>query len=116
MSFIYPRVVIITRSAVATEFGKGEYSGESSAKEQIVAENIPASIQLRNPSGKPETGLPGDTSRKSNWRVLIPLNALGHGVVKTRDIITDDLGERYQVSANYYNSLGANFLAEKLET
>ena len=113
-SFIYPRTISVSRAAVAVEFGASPYSGESQAEESFVIQGVPASIQLKRPSGKQETGLPAGAA-KTTWRVFIPLGAMDFTIVKTRDIVTDDLGNRFQVLANYANSMGAAWLVEKLE-
>lgn len=115
MSFLYSRVVAISRAAVAAEFGQSPYSGESPGSETVIASGLSASIQMKATGNRPDAGLPADASKKTYWRILIPLSQLAPGIVKTRDIITDDLGERYTVTSNYFSSLGANFLAEKLE-
>jgi len=115
MSFIYPRTLRISRPAVSVELGLSEYSGESSVKEECIAENIPASIQFKRPSGKPEAMLPADAA-KTTWRIFIPLGALALGAVQTRDIITDDLSARYQVDSPYWNSLGHALTCTRLET
>jgi hypothetical protein len=48
--------------------------------------------------------------------VLMPLSAgVTVGSVLRGDIVTDDAGQRYQVWAPYINSLGPNFLVERLE-
>lgn len=115
MSWIYPRRVAITRPQVELPLGAGPYSAEALTKEIPVAANIPASIQLKGGSRRPDPMLPADTSSKTLWRVFIPAPALADGTVQTRDILTDDLGQRYQVIGPYWNSLGYNLLVERLE-
>jgi hypothetical protein len=114
MSFLYPRTVTITRSNAQTGFGAIGYGGVTKANETLIAANLPASIQLQKSRGGQEAGLPADTS-KVYWKVLIPLAAAAKGLIQARDIVTDDLGERYQVAAPYWNSLGHNLLCERLE-
>jgi hypothetical protein len=116
MSFVYPRVISLSRSNVPIDTGTAnEYSGVRPDKEMLVAENVPASIQLLNPKSKPVTNLPADTSGRTYWRVLIPLGALALGAVETHDIVTDELGARYDVIGPYFNSLGYALLVERLE-
>ncbi len=50
------------------------------------------------------------------WQIFIPAWSLGLGAIEDRDIIADDLGERYQVQASYWNSLGYNCTCERLQT
>lgn len=114
MSFLYPRTVAITRQAVSTGGGVKGYSGMQPSQESSIAAGLPASIQLAKERGKPEANLPAD-SGKTLWKVLMPLSAVTLGTIQSRDIITDDLGARYQVIGPYWNSLGYNLLCERLE-
>lgn len=116
MSFLYPRTIAITRPTDNTAPGyNSQYSGSTPAQETPIASDLPASIQLKKDRGRPETGLPGDTSAKSQWTILIPLGAAALGTIQTWDVATDDLGVRYQVVAPYWNSLGYALLTERLE-
>ncbi|HZQ41357.1 MAG TPA: hypothetical protein VFA87_11200 [Rhizomicrobium sp.] len=114
-SFLYPRTIKITRPGAQTGVGfNPAYAAEQQAEETKIACNIPASIQARSSGGRNPVGLPGD-SAMNMWRVLTPLGALADGQVKNRDLIYDDLGRKFQVSADYTNSLGADFIVERLE-
>lgn len=116
MSFLYPRTITITRPGAQTGVGfQGAYAADQKANETVIATGIPASIQARSAGGRNPVGLPGD-GKDQTWRVLVPKSALAMGVVKNRDIITDDLGNRLQVLADYANSLGANFICQRLES
>lgn len=114
MSFLYPRTVAITRPVTTSGVGAVPYGGVNAADETSVATGLAASIQLQKALGGDEAGLPADTS-KARWRVLIPKSAAALGLIAARDIVTDDLGQRYQVVAPYFNSLGHNLLCERLE-
>jgi hypothetical protein len=115
MSFIYPRTIAITRpvSDVAPGYTPN-YSGVEPTDETAVASGLPASIQLKKERGKPDPNLPADAG-KTFWTVLIPLGYAQNGLIQTNDIITDDLGQRYQVTGPYWNSLGYALLVERLE-
>ncbi|MGF7131914.1 hypothetical protein P3T40_003397 [Paraburkholderia sp. EB58] len=116
MSFLYPRTIAITRPNNAVQAGYNpSYSGLSPSQETPIASDLPASIQLKKDRGRPDTGLPGDTSAKSQWTILIPRSKAALGTIETWDVITDDLNVRYQVLAPYWNSLGYALLAERLE-
>lgn len=118
MSFIYPRKVSIVRPVSGRGLGKVGYNGQrpgNQQHEQSVAEKLPASIQLMKGMGRPASGLPGDAAQKTIWRILIPLSAIANGAIKTHDVVIDDLGERYDVTAAYWNSLGYGLLTEKLD-
>lgn len=116
MSFIYPRVVSISRPAAQTGVGAIGYGGQTKATETQVAQALPASIQAKKEGSRPDAGLPGDASKRTYWRVFIPAASLAKGQILARDIVTDDLGTRYQVLAPYWNSLGHNLMCELLET
>lgn len=115
MSFLYPRTIAITRPVAQTGVGAVGYGGLQAASETQVAAGLPASIQFEKDRGKPMADIPGDAG-KTLWHVLMPLSAAALGLIKTRDIVTDDLGQRYQVITPYWNSLGHNLLVERLET
>lgn len=116
MSFIYPRVIRITRPGEQPEAVGWQGQSPSSQRplETQVACDIPASIQAKSAGGSNPVGLPGD-GKSNQWRVLTQLGELEDGQVKDRDIIYDDLGRRFQVIADYSNSLGANFIVERME-
>ena len=112
MGFIYPRVISISRPGAQTGAGAVGYGGQVPSNETNVASNIPASIQHKRYFGK-LAGLPGDVGRSSDWQILF--TGVAQGAVQNRDIVTDDLGNRYQISAAYWNSMGWNCAAEILE-
>lgn len=114
MSFLYPRTVAVTRQAPVTGGGVKGYSGVQPAQESPVASGLPASIQLSRDRGRTEANLPAD-SGKTLWKVFIPAAYAPLGLLQSRDILTDDLGARYQVLGMYWNSLGHNLLCERLE-
>lgn len=114
MSFLYPRMVSISRESVDPSVGAVGYGGVSRTNEDVIATDLPASIQLKQGRGGPEAGLPADAA-KTVWRIFIPRAAAALGAIETRDIVTDDLGQRYQVSGAYWNSLGHNLLCQLLE-
>ncbi len=115
MSFLYPRLIAITRPAAQTGVGfQADYAGDQKATETPVADTIRASIQLRREGQSNPVKLPGDGSRP-NWDIFIPKRALACGTVLQRDIVTDDQNERYQVLANAWDSLGYRLRCEKLE-
>lgn len=112
MSFLYPRTIKIMRPGAQSGIGAVGYGGQQPADETLVAKNIAASIQAKKEGAKPGPGLPGDISKRTLWKILFNLP---NGTVRDRDIIIDDLGVRYQVMSPYWNSMGYQLLAEKLE-
>lgn len=112
MSFMYPRTIAITRSAVADapSLTPG-YSGLDWTAETPVESGIAASIQLDRQGKENPAGLPSDV-KVTMWRIFFkrPL-----GLLQERDVITDDQGLRYKVIAPYWNSLGYNALCDRLD-
>lgn len=115
MSFLYPRTVTVTRPGTQPGFGAQGYGGELPSTETAVASNLPASIQFYRERGPNEARLPGDM-QKTYSRAYIPASAAANGLIKTRDILTDDLGQRWAVVQPYWNSLGFSLMVERLET
>ena len=116
MSLLYPRTVQITRPNGTTAVGLAPYQGEIESNETVIVAGLPASIQQKGVGGGTIENLPADQRARSVWRVFIPGPQLALGMVLDRDIITDDLGTRYQVTAAYWNFLGHNLMVERLET
>jgi hypothetical protein len=123
MSFLYPRTVDVHRPAPNAGTGGLGYSGEIAATESVVKDadsgrymrDLPASIQHRAAKGKPMADLPADAASRADWFVFIPNRAAALGSIAERDVIVDDLGERYQVVAAYWNSLGYRLAVELLQ-
>lgn len=115
MSFLFPRIVQITRPNPTTGVGALGYQGLLKTNETILFTDIPASIQGRGSTAQ-RAGIPGDAKSTPVWVVIIPLMYCSNGSIIERDIITDDLGNRYQVSSAYWNSLGYQAECEKLQT
>lgn len=115
MSFLYPRTIAITRPGAQPIENVGFQSNTPSgdpAAETSIATGLPANIELRGKQGQNPTGLPSDVSQ-DEWDIRIPRRSAALGLIKSGDFITDDQGERYKVSANYWNSLGYALRATK---
>jgi hypothetical protein len=115
MSFMYPRRVRFHRPGAQTGIGAVAYGGQTVAKEDDITCTIPASIQARREGTNNPVGLPGD-SKTPTWYVFIPKRAAKLGDVQDRDIMIDDLGNRYQVIQPYWDSLGHRLTAISLNT
>jgi hypothetical protein len=118
MSFTYPRVISIRRPggqpmpSASVGFQGPSPSGEPD-KETAIGTGIRCSIQARREGTKGVVGLPADATL-TTWWILIPKSALAFGTIQENDIVYDDLGERYQIVANYWNSLGYRISVQKL--
>lgn len=132
MSFIYPRTITITRpvpqlspagglaSAGSSQVGGSTpYLGvrnKAKGAETIVAVGIPCSIQAHGARAVTDReAMPSSAPGPVRWKFLVPLGELVFGQVRDRDIVTDDLGNRYDIASDYWNSLGYNFEAVRLE-
>lgn len=113
-NFLYPRTISVTRPAADTGTGFVGYSGHTQAGETPVATGLICSIQERREGSGNPVGLPGD-GRQPQWYVFIPRGIAANGLIQSLDIITDDLGNRYQVVAPYWDSLGYRITAMTLE-
>jgi hypothetical protein len=115
MSFLYPRTITIARPAAQSGEGALAYGGRTAPTDTpVLATPTPAAIQSGAAGGKGLGGLPGGGTGAS-WRILIPAAAgLTLGSVREHDIVTDDLGEMYQVTSDGWDSLGYALGAEKV--
>lgn len=114
MSFLYPRTIAVRRPGAQSGEGALAYGGQTQEREVDVATGIRAGIQERREGQRNGVALPADGTRPT-WYVFIPKSAAALGLIKDRDVVVDDLGERYQVVANYWDSLGYRLTVERLE-
>lgn len=112
--FMYPRTIDIHRPAGQAGVGALGYGGQTVATEAVLATGIRCSIQMQREGQRNPTGLPGDGKQASHF-VFIPKAALALGAVRSRDILIDDQGRRYQVIDPYFDSLGHRLSALVLE-
>lgn len=114
MNFIYPRIISIRRPNPQTGVGAIGYGGVTTAAETVILTGLPASIQALT-GKRGELDLPAAAYSQSQWKIFLPRNAAGLGSILSRDIVVDDAGERYQIFASYWNSLGFQLRALLLE-
>lgn len=113
MSFMYPRLITITRPDTTSGVGAIDYQGLDPVNETIIQTEVAANIQRIENLRALVADLPGDVARGSMWAIFFKLP---NGTVLDRDIITDDLNVRYQVTAAYWNSMGYKAICERLQT
>ncbi|MGU3387272.1 hypothetical protein ACLBYG_22370 [Methylobacterium sp. D53M] len=121
-SFLFPRRISITRPASDRDTdgssGPLAYGGLDVATETTVPlpKNLQCSIQYKASSGIPEANVPSGAVSAGMWVFLIPRRvAPPPGTIQNRDIITDDLGNRYQIASDYSHPMGWTIRAERLE-
>ena len=115
---MYPRTIAVTRPSAPVGVGyTGAYSGELKSSETAVVSGIAANIQAKTTMARVySNALPSAAPGPIVWRVFIARGVVADSVIKDRDIITDDLGRRFQVEAAYVNSMGWNIACILLET
>lgn len=115
MEFIYSRTITISRPNQNSSVGTLPYQGVLPSDETVLFTNIPASIQKKAGLKAPNAKLPSDVAQNYSWNIFVFVNYLPKDSIRNNDIVTDDGGNRYQVYANYWNSLGYNMTAERLQ-
>lgn len=116
-TFLYPRVVAITRPVGPSGKGYVGYSGAEASEETPVASGVPASIQVdRSSSRQRSDDLPAAPPSPVVWKIYIPAFAnIAKGAIEDRDVATDDNGDRYQIEAAYWHPMGWTLSAIRLE-
>lgn len=127
---LFNRTVAVTRNARLPAAGLGGVSELRIATETAVlgvityagANNftfvsltgVPAEIGPDSTSRDIGSSLPS-AARRLDWRIAIQANYAALGTITERDIVTDDLGKRYQVSAATWTFQGYNLRVSLLE-
>lgn len=112
-SFLYPSLIAISRPNANTAVGTQPYGGLSASDETVIATGIAAHIQADRQGTRPETGLPGDAAGQSIWKIIF---RGAKGLTQERDVITDELGKRYQVIAADWGPLVTTCRCQILQT
>lgn len=107
------RTISMRRPQRQTGNGRLGYNGDTAANETILMSGWPASVLQGTKGEKSETNLPGDT-RSPWWTVLLP--AWPGVVLRSADIITDDLERRYVISSAELTDLGWRITAAQAQT
>lgn len=118
MPNLWPRTVTIHRASHQGDKPQGgrlPYGGMAQDKRSLVAGPVPANIESRAGGRANPTGLPGDTMA-SAWFIRIPRGAVPEGVIRSRDIATDDLGRVFHIQADDCHNLGWTLMCDRLET
>lgn len=105
-SFLYPRTIKVTRQNVPTASGGAVgYGGDQPANEIVIMTGIVAAVQSDRIGKSDPSNLPA-SSLLPQYKILIPSASAALGTINKNDIVTDDLGIRYQVSDPYWTPLG----------
>ncbi len=110
-SFLYPSLIRLSRPQGNAGFGAQPYSGLSQDKETVIVTAARAHIQPERQGGAPLAGLPGDAAGQPTWKIILKLPK---GTVRKRDVLTDELGNRYQAVYAAWTPLATTVLAVDL--
>ena len=110
-NLLFPRLVRISRPQGNAAPGAQAYSGLSQAKELTIVTAARAHIQPDRQGQAPLAGLPADAAGQPTWKVMVRLPL---GTIQKRDVLTDDLGNRYQAISAAWTPLGTTVLAVDL--
>jgi hypothetical protein len=113
MSFLYPRCISISRPNLDTGIGAQPYGGVLQSNETRIACGIAAHIEAERQGTSPVARLPADAAGESIWRIMFRAS---RSLVQSRDIITDELGNRYQVISASWQPLGYTCRVQILQT
>lgn len=107
------RIISIVRPQLQSGVGLGAYGGNTAATETPLMTAWPASVLHAGRGGVSEVGLPGDTAN-ALWQVLVP--AFPGVILRSGDVVTDELARRYVISAAELTDLGWRISAYQAQT
>jgi hypothetical protein len=96
-------------------YSGAEAGTTSPASEVVLYTDIACNISARTPGRTRSVTLPGSVVEKPIWIIQLPIWAVPQYAVRDRDILQDDEGYRYEVSAADYSSLGYHLSTVRLE-
>lgn len=97
------RVVSVLRVGMSAGVGLGGWSADTPGSEAILMQGWPASVLQGTKGEANPTNLPGDV-RTPWWAILMP--AWPGVVLRTSDIIRDELGRKYVISSAELTDMG----------
>ncbi|MDE2516975.1 MAG: hypothetical protein KGL12_13185 [Rhodospirillales bacterium] len=107
------RTVSFNRAVAPTATGVNAYGGVTAATTTPLLTCWPANVLGASGGGRPEADLPGD-STVPYWTVLLP--ALPGVVLRTADLMVDDLGRNAVVAAVELSDLGWRLTVKQATT
>lgn len=107
------RTLNVLRPYQVSGVGATGYGGDTAAGETPLMTGWPASVLQGTKGEKNEVNLPGDV-RNPWWIVLLP--AFTGVMLRTADIITDELSRRYVISSAELTDLGWRCTAQQAQT
>lgn len=107
------RTLRILRPQQQSGVGAVGYGGNIDAVETVLMQDWPASVLAGTKGDKSEANLPGDV-KSAWWAILLP--SFAGVLLRSDDIITDDLDRRYVVSSAELTDLGWRLTAMQAQT
>lgn len=107
------RTVSFSRAAAPTATGVNSYGGVTVATATALLSDWPASVLGASGGGLPDADLPSD-STVPYWTVLLP--AIPGVVLRTADLMVDDLGRNAVIAAVELSDLGWRLTAKQATT
>ena len=107
------RIVSFSRPAAPSNTGVNTYGGVMTTTNEMLLESWPASVLGASGQGRPDTGLPSDSSIPY-WTVLLP--ATTSVILHPSDLMTDDLGRNAVVAAAELTDLGWRIAVKQATT
>lgn len=105
------RVITIARPSMDTGPGAIGYGGDTEEGEIPLMQNWPCSMLQGSKGEKNDVGLPSEA--KNPWfNVLVPY--VDGVILRTADIITDDIGGRYKLTSAELTDLGWRLTAQQV--
>ena len=101
-NFLLKNTISIRRPRLPSGVGSRPYSGLDPTNEDVIATGLPARVQMDRQGTAPDARLPGDAAGQSIWKIIFQGQ---RGLVRTHDILVDELGNRYQVIASAWGRL-----------
>lgn len=97
------RTISVLRVSMDSGVGQVGYGGDTTGTEQVLMSGWPASVLQGTKGEQNDANLPSDV-RTPWWAILMP--AWPGIVLRTSDIISDDIGRRYTVSSAELTDMG----------
>lgn len=110
--FLRPRTVDVFRHKRSTLPGRASYSASTQADEELMLSGVPANIFASREARPIVHGVPTGTMFRSLYSVVMKVDV---GVVQSKDIVRDELGNRYQVMSVSQGWFGITALCELME-
>lgn len=121
-ALIYNRTVSINRPGTIPVPSGGTpsvvvtgYGGVTDGTETTLYTGLMASIQVKSAVRQHLNALPADTRAPYVWSVFLQKSAVPLGGIENRDIVIDELGNRYQVESAQWGLLGYHLRCRLLE-